>query len=78
VLQAPASDQESYVPIAQHSQPEPPPHDLPALEAVRIGDAAKPFPSGLQRDAMLRKARLIETASHINDWLTSPGLRTPC
>ena len=65
------------MPIAQHSQPEPPPHDLPALEAVRIGDAAKPFLPGLQRDAMLRKARLVDTASHINDWLTSPGLRTP-
>ncbi|UFX48856.1 hypothetical protein HAP47_0004985 [Bradyrhizobium sp. 41S5] len=65
------------MPIAQHSQPEPPPHDLPALEAARIGDAAKPFLSGLQRDATLRKARLVETASHINDWLTSPGLRTP-
>jgi hypothetical protein len=47
------------------------------LEAVRTGDAAKPFLPGLQRDAMLRKARLVETASHINDWLTSPGLRTP-
>ncbi|WP_342708269.1 hypothetical protein AAFG13_22740 [Bradyrhizobium sp. B124] len=77
MLQAPARNQESFMPIAQHSQPEPPPHDLPALETVRTGDAAKPFLPGLQRDAMLRKARLVETASHINDWLTSPGLRTP-
>jgi hypothetical protein len=68
---------ESYVPITQHDQPQPPPHDLLALEAERIRDAAKPFLPGFQRDEMLRKARLVETASHINDWLTSPGLRTP-
>jgi hypothetical protein len=25
----------------------------------------------------LRKARQAETAAHINDWLTSPGLQPP-
>jgi len=24
---------------------------------------------------MLRKARLVETASHIDEWLATPGLR---
>jgi len=61
----------------QHNQPKPPLRDLLALEALRIRDAAKAFLPGLQRDAMLRKARLVETASHINDWLASAGLRAP-
>jgi hypothetical protein len=61
----------------QHNQPKPPLRDLLALEAVRIKDAAKALLPGLQRDAMLRKARVVETASHINDWLASRGLRAP-
>jgi hypothetical protein len=63
--------------ITQRSQPKPPLRDLLALEAMTIRDAAKAFPPGLQRDAMLRKARLVETTSHINDWLASRGLRAP-
>jgi len=63
--------------FTQQSQPKPPLRDLLALEALRIRDAAKAFLPGLQRDAMLRKARLVETASHINDWLASAGLRAP-
>jgi hypothetical protein len=65
------------MPITQHSPPKPPLRDLLALEAVSIRDAAEAVPPGLQRDAMLRKDRLAETASHINDWLASPGLRAP-
>jgi hypothetical protein len=30
-----------------------------------------------QRDALLRKLRQLKTASHMNEWLTSPGLRPP-
>jgi hypothetical protein len=26
---------------------------------------------------VIRKARQAETASHMNEWLTSPGLRPP-
>ena len=63
--------------LTQHSQPKPPLRDLLAVEAVRIRDAAKAFLPGLQRDAMLRKARLAETASHINDWLASRDLQPP-
>jgi hypothetical protein len=35
------------------------------------------LPAGKNRDALLRKARQIDTASHINEWLSSPGLQTP-
>jgi hypothetical protein len=33
--------------------------------------------SGRERDELLRMARLLETASHMNDWLSSPGLSPP-
>ena len=32
---------------------------------------------GRLRQELLRKAREAETAAHLNDWLTSPGLRPP-
>jgi hypothetical protein len=55
----------------------------PSFEA-RVSYAAKELeynawrlPPGPQRDAMLRKARQMDTAGHINEWLSSPGLRPP-
>ena len=39
-------------------------------------EAAKLPPGGAQRE-LLRKAREAETAAHLNDWLTSPGLQSP-
>jgi hypothetical protein len=47
---------------------------LAADEARR---AAQLLPLGCERDLLLKKARQAETAAHINDWLTSPGLRPP-
>ena len=34
-------------------------------------------PVGPERDALIKKIRQIETASHINEWLSSPGLQPP-
>lgn len=48
-----------------------------ALEAHRLKEQAKTLPYGRQRDEILRKARQIETASRINEWVSSPGLRPP-
>jgi hypothetical protein len=39
-------------------------------------EAAK-LAHGKERDALLRKARQLETASHVNEWLSSPGLSPP-
>ena len=39
-------------------------------------DAARQLPMGRERDALL-KARQTEVAAHINEWLASPGLRSP-
>jgi hypothetical protein len=46
-------------------------------EAKRLRAEAKLLPPGVARDEMIRKARRAETASHMNEWLTSPGLRSP-
>jgi len=48
-----------------------------ASETVRLTDGAKALRPGREQDAMVRKARLMETASQINDWLTAPGQRAP-
>jgi hypothetical protein len=38
---------------------------------------AEKLPQGKERDALVRKARQLESASHLNQWLSSPGLRPP-
>jgi hypothetical protein len=38
---------------------------------------AQKLPRGKERDALVRKARQLETASHMNQWLSSPGLKPP-
>ncbi|MCP3400228.1 hypothetical protein NLM15_24105 [Bradyrhizobium sp. CCGB20] len=48
-----------------------------AEEAARFKEAAAQLPPGPQRELYLRRARQAETGSHINDWLTSPGLQPP-
>jgi hypothetical protein len=32
---------------------------------------------GPERDQLLQKLRQLDTASHINEWLSSPGLQSP-
>jgi hypothetical protein len=32
---------------------------------------------GHERDELLKKARLADTAAHIDDWANSPGLQPP-
>jgi hypothetical protein len=35
---------------------------------------AEKLPYGREREDLLLKARQLETASHINEWVSSPGL----
>jgi hypothetical protein len=51
--------------------------DRLAHEAERLRQNARKVPIGKERESLLRKARQLETASHINEWLSSPGLQTP-
>lgn len=49
-----------------------------AEEALRFKEAAEKLPPGTQaQELLLRRARQAETASHIDEWLNSPGLRAP-
>jgi hypothetical protein len=46
-----------------------------AEEARRFKEAAeKERPGSMARELLLRRARQAETASHINQWLSSPGV----
>jgi hypothetical protein len=49
-----------------------------AEEARRFAEAAeKEIPGSLARELLLRRARQAETASRVNEWLRSPGLKAP-
>ena len=48
-----------------------------AVEKSRLEAQAANLPPGPQKDALLKKIRQLETASHINEWLSSPGLQSP-
>jgi hypothetical protein len=49
-----------------------------AEEARRFRAAAEEQPPGsTARELLLRRARQAETASHMNSWLSSPGLAAP-
>ena len=51
--------------------------ELLVEEAERFRTAAEALPPGTARELLLRRARLAETASHMSDWLRSPGLQPP-
>jgi len=46
-------------------------------EAQRLRSDAEKLPPGTERDELIRRARQAETASHVNEWLSSPGLQSP-
>lgn len=46
-------------------------------EAKKLEEEAKLLPHGPLREAAMKRARQAETAAHMNDWLASPGLRSP-
>ena len=46
-------------------------------EAERLREEAQSAAPGMQRENLIRKARQADTASHMQEWLSSPGLRAP-
>ena len=48
-----------------------------AQEAERLRQEARGTPPGIERERMIRRARQAETALHVNEWLSSRGLRAP-
>lgn len=48
-----------------------------ATEAKQLREEARTLRPGIERERAIRKARQLDTASHINEWLESPGLQPP-
>jgi hypothetical protein len=48
-----------------------------AAEKARLEAQVAELSPGPQRDELLKKIRQLETASHISEWLNSPGLQPP-
>jgi hypothetical protein len=48
-----------------------------AKELAAVQEQADKLSPGPEKDALLTKIRQLEVASHINEWLASPGLRPP-
>jgi hypothetical protein len=38
---------------------------------------ADKLPPGTEKDELLKKARHADTASHLDEWINSPGLQSP-
>jgi hypothetical protein len=51
--------------------------DRMSKEAERFRQEAETKPPGQERGDLLRKARQAETAAHIDQWISSPGLKSP-
>lgn len=48
-----------------------------AARARLMKAQAEEMPRGPEREALLKHARQLETASHLSDWVQSDGLRPP-
>jgi hypothetical protein len=51
--------------------------DQISAEKIRLQEQLSITAHGPQRDALVRKIRQLETASHMSEWLRSPGLQPP-
>lgn len=48
-----------------------------AEQAKRLRAEARVTLPGIEREKLLRRARQIEAAAHVQDWLRSPRLQPP-
>ena len=46
-------------------------------QAKRLRKEAQGTQPGVKRDLLIRRARQVETAAHMRDWVTSPALQPP-
>jgi hypothetical protein len=51
--------------------------DRIAAEKAKLEAQVAKLKPGPQMDALREKIRQLETASHMNEWLSSPGLHSP-
>jgi hypothetical protein len=48
-----------------------------AAEKAKLEAQIAKLKPGAQMDALHRKIRQLNTAAHVNEWLSSPGLQPP-
>jgi hypothetical protein len=48
-----------------------------AAEKAKLEAQVAKLKPGPQKDALLRKIRQLDTAAHVSEWLSSPGLQPP-
>jgi len=48
-----------------------------AAEKAKLEAQVAKLKHGPHRDALVRKIRQLDTALHVSEWLSSPGLRPP-
>ena len=48
-----------------------------AAEKAKLEAQIAKLKPGPQMDALRKKIRQLDTASHMNEWLSSPGLQSP-
>jgi hypothetical protein len=48
-----------------------------AAEKAKLEAQVAKLKPGPQMDALLRKIRQLDTAAHMSEWLSSPGLKAP-
>ena len=48
-----------------------------AAEKAKLEAQIAKLKPGAQMDALRKKVRQLEAASHMNEWLSSPGLQSP-
>jgi hypothetical protein len=48
-----------------------------AAEKAKLEAQIATLKPGPQREELLKKIRQLETASHMSEWLSSPGLQSP-
>ncbi|MET4315891.1 hypothetical protein [Bradyrhizobium sp. RT4b] len=48
-----------------------------AEQAAKLKTMADRLPAGVEREQLLKRARIAEIGAHISDWLRSPGLQPP-
>ena len=46
-------------------------------EAKNLREKAKAVAPGIEKEALLKKARQADVAAQMDEWLSSPGLRAP-
>ncbi|MGX1110239.1 MULTISPECIES: hypothetical protein [Bradyrhizobium] len=44
-----------------------------AGQAEEMRERAKSMPPGVEKEALLKRARQAETGAHVSEWLRSPG-----